>query len=134
MLNRSSEPSKSGCRALRVRLLHPRYHRCRVKVAKNGADLSYTKAYCRCQRRVGFVTAITSNLLPNSHAWSVAGVLRMLTICALRNQRHWVARSVTSSLSRSVAGTIARCIAVETRPRGGTRLVLILPKRLASFG
>jgi len=45
-----------------------------------------------------------------------------------------VARSVMSLLSRSVAGTIAKCIAAVMKRPGGIRPVLILPKLLAPFG
>ena len=41
---------------------------------------------------------------------------------------------MTSPLSRSVADTIAKCIAVVMKPPGGTRSALIQPLRLAFFG
>jgi len=121
-------------RAFQERLLSVTSEATAPSLPPKGAVLSSTKVYWRCRRCDVFATAITSNQLPNSRAWSVVGVLRMRSICALRNQRHWVARSVMSSLSRSVVGTIARCIAAVMKPSGGTTLGLIRLPPPESFG
>jgi len=65
--------------------------RCRQKLdrrlcerfdAKGGGELPLSiKARCRCRRRAGFATGITSDWLPSSHVWSAAAARRTHIIC-----------------------------------------------------
>ena len=78
-----------------------------------------TRACWPCQSCAGFGTGTTSDRSPNTPV-SFAGVNRRTpTTCDLPKDAPWAARSVMSSPSRCVGGTIARFIATATRQTGG---------------
>jgi hypothetical protein len=58
---------------------------------------------------------------------SVAAVLRMAIICALRNHGHSAAKSAMSSLFRYVADITAMFITAVTKLRGGIKPVSTRP-------
>src|SRR6516225_5924022 len=118
--------------------------RCRQKLdrrlcerfdAKGGGELPLSiKARCRCRRRAGFATGITSDWLPSSHVWSAAAARQTHIICDLRNQKRLAAKSAMSSLCRCVVAIIARFTAVAMKLHGGERPALIRPFPLVPCG
>ena len=75
-----------------------------------------------------------SKRLPSNRAWSAAGVLRMLIICALRNHRHSAARSVMSSRFRFAEDITAKFTIAVMKPPGGIRPVSTRPSLLDHCG
>ena len=111
--------------------------RCRQKLdrrlcerfdAKGGGELPLSiKARCRCRRRAGFATGITSDWLPSSRVWSAAAARRTHIICDSRNQKRLAAKSAMSSLCPCVVAIIGRFTAVAMKQHGGKRRALIRP-------
>ena len=69
----------------------------------------------------GFGIAIMSDMWRNSLVWFAAASPQMPITCASRKAGRSAAKSVMSSPCPCVEDTIAKCIAVATKPRGGRK-------------
>jgi len=92
------------------------------------------KAYSRWRRRGAIATGSTFAMSPNRRALCAAASPRTPIILDSPSPARWAARSVTSLLSRSAEGTIARPIAHATSVRGGGRPASIRSRSPAGSG
>src|SRR5262245_30101725 len=89
---------------------------------------------CKVRRRGAIATESTFAMSPNSRASCAAASPRTPTILDSPSPARWAARSVTRSLSRSAAGTIARPTAPATSARGGSRPASTRSRSPAGYG